>query len=137
MRVAGAETPIEPITSAAPIAERCRDAADIIQALTVVDGIAVGPDPGARLGQVRQRHARSCGVALERGRAVEGLQLRESEVGEQGLAVRRAMQRHQLAGLPGHDDALVAGGMVIDEEDFASFADGEVRGLSRSRRRAP
>ena len=87
---------------------------------------------GARLGEVRQRDAGAGGVTLERSGAVEGLQFRESEVGEQRLAVRGAVQWHPFAGLPGDDDALVAGGVVIDEKDFAPVANGEMRGFSRA-----
>jgi len=113
------------------IADRRRDAPDVFQVFAVVGGEAFGSHAAAYLGELRQRYARACGVPLERRRAIEGLQFCQPEVGEQRLAVRGAVQRHQLAGLTGDDDALVAGGIVIDEKDFASFTNGEMSGFSR------
>ena len=44
-----------------------------------------------------------------------------------------AVQRHPLARLAGHDDALISRGMVVDEEDLARFADGQVGGFAGAR----
>ena len=44
--------------------------------------------------------------------------------------MRGAVEWHPLAGLPRDDDALVAGGVVIDEKHFTPVANREMRGFS-------
>ena len=54
----------------------------------------------------------------------------EIAVGEQRLAVRRAVQRREFAGLPRHGHHLADGDVVVDEEHLDALADREVRRLA-------
>ena len=82
MRVTGAETPIEPMTS--PPRSRIGAATQETSSRYSRSSMEK-PRPArcARLGEIRQRNAGAAGVTLERRGAVEGFQFRQSEIGEE------------------------------------------------------
>ena len=71
-----------------------------------------------------------------RGEALseQDLQTVEIEVGEQRLAMSRAMQWREFARLPGDRDDLTRRRVMVDEERLAAFEHHEVRRLFERRR---
>ena len=130
-RVSGAEMPTDATIS--PFTSR-------IGAATQRNSSAYSPSSMAKpstricahdLREFGQRDDGVLRVGVERGPSEQRLQLVEIEVGEQRLAVRGAVERHELAGLPRHRDHLPGRRVVIDEERLAALAD---RQSARSRR---
>src|SRR5688572_13471412 len=115
------------------VADGRREAAQVFDVLGIVERESLDANAAAHAAKRHQRGDRIAGVGAQRRPSKQAPERLAVEVGKQRLAVRRAMERCELARLPGNGDHLAGRNVMVDKEDLATLAYREMRRLPQLR----